>query len=158
MIGVVVGQQQGFSKDSLAIARGNSGEQICLRIFHELLHCLEALAEFLHTGVPGGSSRRSVRFSANSLQAISGKHVSNYGWRRGCPIARCASVRAASRANAVSRQVFARGSLAECLRRSPRTWRKRRLLRANKEPAHAAPCPLFFPQFWSVFTVPDSSP
>src|SRR5579864_6774863 len=62
MIRVVIGYQQSFAKNRLAVTPWYAGEQIGLRIFYQILHRLQVLPEFLDACIPssgtGGSFRR----------------------------------------------------------------------------------------------------
>src|SRR5208282_2598383 len=59
MICVVIGHQQGFAENGLAVAPWDSGQQVGLGIFYQILHRLEVLPEFFHTCIPNGGGRRS---------------------------------------------------------------------------------------------------
>ena len=63
MVGVVIGQEQGFAEDGLAVAPGDAGEQVSLGILHERLHGLQVAAELLDAFGPGcgGGRGRSFR-------------------------------------------------------------------------------------------------
>ena len=62
VIRIVVGQQQGFAQDGLAVSPGNARIEVCFRIGDQVLHGLEVLRNFLmlafHAAELGGASLR----------------------------------------------------------------------------------------------------
>src|ERR1035441_8995812 len=60
VIRVVVGDQQSFTHDRLAIAPWNLREQIRLWVLHQVRHGLQVRTKFLYAAVPRGSAGRSL--------------------------------------------------------------------------------------------------
>lgn len=58
----MIGEEQGFTEDGLAVTPGDFDEEIGLGILYEVLHGFQIGAEVLDAGVPGRVARRGSRF------------------------------------------------------------------------------------------------
>src|SRR5258708_6921075 len=68
VVRVVVGYEQGFTQDGLAVSPWNARQQISLGIRNQILHRFQILAELLNAFVPRGCARRSLCFWPVSLR------------------------------------------------------------------------------------------